>query len=173
MRTATLPQVKIVPYVREQDRGDVLYHAWRIVESSGDSAKLFWDTPMPQALRGDLECFVRHVTDPSRQMFCLVTEEAWVGLAWAEGIHVGQHCYFSLFICPDKRGPLGWAATRHLLTYLEEAYAVQRLFITTPWPAAKRLALMMGFHAVGVLPRHAKHDAEHLDVTIMARERRR
>jgi hypothetical protein len=173
MSTATHPAVTIVPYARERDRGDLLYQAWRLVEESGEVAKLFWDTPVPQAYRGDLQFFVRHVTDPSRQLFVLFTPESWIGLAWAEGIHVGQHCYLSLFLCPDKRGPVGHAATRLLLDTLETVYDVQHLFYTTPWPAAKMLGLMMGFRPVGTLPHHAEHDGKLLDVTIMQRERRR
>lgn len=173
MSTVTHPAVTILPYVRERDRGDLLYQAWRLVEESGDSAKLFWDTPVPQAYRGDLQFFVRHVTDPSRQLFLFMTSEDWIGLGWAEGIHVGQHCYVSFFLSPSQRGSLGCATARLFLDTLETVYEVQRVFITTPWPAAKMLGLMMGFRPIGVLPHHAEHNGRLLDVTIMQRERRR
>lgn len=160
---ATKPDIRIIPYTRQQDRGHVLYQAWNMVEQSGDSAALFWN--MPDAPR-DLTYWTEYFKS-GRQLFLMVTEDSWLGLAWAEDIQPGHHAFLSFFLRPEARRGACVEAGRQMVAYVMEAYQLPRLWAMTPWRQAKQLALMTGAQCAATIPQYARIGEAVRDVWLM------
>lgn len=148
------PDIRIIPYLRDQDRGEVLYHAWRMVEDSGEQDKLFWNLPGTH----DLPWFTDYMTT-GRQLFVMTTEQDLVGLAWAEDIRPGHQAFFSFFVRPAYRGRTSVAACRQMTRAILDGYDLQQLWAMTPWKPAKMLGLITGARCVATLSNYAQgHD---------------
>ena len=166
-------RVKLWPYMAGVYSRDLLGRLWRVIETHGDGARLFWGNANPPDIRMDLPAFCAFFSSDSRALLLITNPDGSeiIGCTWWDDIVPGHHAFGSLYMVPAYRGRPSLEATRLSAQWAFSHYACRQLWALTPWPEVASMITHAGFSRVATLPAFALWQGQTHDVGVFRKVR--
>jgi len=159
--------LSILPYARGYFPRHTLYEIWQAIECEKVSDRIFWDpsldsSPAPVSMAGDLTAFVTAMNKPTSEIL-IGYENATAtlaGLFWFSELQPTHQAIANIWVSRAFHGSGSREFSTLCLDYGFAVWNFRQVWVTTPWPEAKRLAMDMGFEVVGMLEDYVRHGNE-------------